>query len=289
MLGVNQRNVLFVATAAIMWGTWSVFLRPLEVSVWTSTPIIFGVMGLLALPVALMGRTPANWDRRTVIFLIAHGMCAAGNVTAYFLAMTYTTLAVAVLTHYLAPILVAVLAPWIDRERIPGAPVAAFAACIGLLLILEPWASVGDRGNLKVGAALGMGSAVFFAGNVFLAKRLEPRIGANRTIAYHALVAAVVLLPFMRGDVGQLSASSLGLIVAGAAFPGALAGVLFVVGLAKIGSSRAAVLAYFEPLVAVGLGWAVWHEQLSVFAILGAGCIVAAGVWVARDPYRHRD
>lgn len=286
MLGTNQRSVLFVATAAIMWGTWSLILRPINVSVWTSTPLIFAAMGLLALPLALRAPSVARWDRQTIAFLILNGAFAAGNVITYFAAINETTLAVAVLTHYMAPIIVAVLAPYIDGERIAGAPAAAVLAGCGLVLILAPWASQAGRGSVQWGAVLGGISAMFFAGNVFLARRLEPRIGTMRTISYHALVAAIILLPFVGADVGTLSPREFGVLAIGAAFPGALAGMLFVTGLANIGSSRAAVLAYLEPLVAVCIGWVVWNEGLQPLAAVGAAAIVAAGMWVARDPYR---
>jgi len=288
VIGINQRSVLFVAMAAIMWGFWSLITRLLEVSVWTSTPLIFLTMGVLALPLALRDATPAKWSRRVVVFLILNGVFAAGNVITYFAAINETTVAVAVLSHYVAPIIVAVLAPYVDGERIPGAPLAALVAGFGLVLILEPWAASSGRGSVHLGAALGAVSATFFAGNVFMARRLEPAIGAMRTISYHALIAAVVLLPFIRGDVTSISAQDIGLIAAGAALPGALAGVLFVVGLARIGSSRSAVLAYLEPLVAVILGWLIWREALGLLAIAGAGCIVAAGIWVAREPRTTR-
>lgn len=281
----NRRGVALVAAAAVMWGTWSLILRPAGVSAWTSAPIVFAIMGVLALPLALRERSPARWDRPTVVMLALHGSFAAGNVIAYFAAMAETTLAVAALTHYLAPVFVAVMAPWIDRERIAGAPVAAAVALLGLLLVLEPWAaSTASAGNLQGGALLGTLSAVFFAGNVFFARRLEPRLGATRIIAYHALIAALVLVPFAGSGLFRLSSSQLGLLALGAAGPGMLAGVLFVTGLATVGSSRAAVLAYLEPLVAVLLGWLVWNERVRPIAALGAACIVAGGLWVAREP-----
>jgi DME family drug/metabolite transporter len=65
---------------------------------------------------------------------------------------------------------------------------------------------------------------------------------------------------------------------------GAAAGIAFALGLARIGSARAAVLAYLEPLVAVAVGALAWHEAVSPMAALGGALVVAAGIHVARAP-----
>jgi len=63
---------------------------------------------------------------------------------------------------------------------------------------------------------------------------------------------------------------------------GALAGVAFVRGLAVIGSSRAAMLTYLEPVVAVACGALAWHEPLGRLTVVGVALIVGSGAWVAR-------
>ena len=70
MSPTDHRNVLFVAAAATMWGTWSLIMRAVDVSVWTSTPIIFAVMGLMTLPLALRAPAAARWDRGTFVLLV---------------------------------------------------------------------------------------------------------------------------------------------------------------------------------------------------------------------------
>jgi drug/metabolite transporter (DMT)-like permease len=80
-----------------------------------------------------------------------------------------------------------------------------------------------------------------------------------------------------------VSAGDAGLVAAGSATLGAVAGVMFAAGLAQIGSARAAVLAYAEPLVAVAVGALVWHEPLHPIAAVGGALVIAAGVHVARQ------
>jgi DME family drug/metabolite transporter len=113
-------------------------------------------------------------------------------------------------------------------------------------------------------------------------RRLASRIGAARAVSYHAFLAAVAILPWADlWAIREAGARALWL-VAGALGPGALAGWLFVRALPTVGATRAAVLAFLEPLVAVGVGWAVWDERLGTASIAGALLVLSAGLWVTR-------
>jgi drug/metabolite transporter (DMT)-like permease len=239
---------------------------------------MFAVMAVVGLPLAL--REPrARWDRRTLALLAGNAACDALNVITFFGAMQVTTVAIAVVTHYLAPILVALAAPRIDGARTRGAPLAAATALAGLALMLEPWRGAGSGALL--GAALGLASAVCYAGNVFIVRRLAERIGAARAMSYHSALAALVMLPFAVSAFATVTPFDLALLGAGSTTIGALSGVLFIVGLGRIGAARTAVLTFAEPLVAVAIGVFVWHEPLRPLAIVGGALVLAAGIRVA--------
>lgn len=268
-----------VAVAAASWGTWSLFLRPTHLPATVTVPVILLGIGVVSLPVALRGPRIA-WDRTTVGLIAAYAAFDALNVLAYFSAIRITTIEIAVLTHYLAPILVALAAPRVEGVVTPGAGVAAGVALAGLVVMLEPWHAPAE-GALP-GAALGVISAVLYAGNVFTVRRIAARIGAIRALCYHALLAAAVMAPLAVPHLHELTAARLGLLAAGAVSIGAASGVAFNVGLIRIGSARAAVLTFIEPLVAVAVGATVWDEPLSPFAVVGGALVLGAGIEVAR-------
>lgn len=272
-------GVLMVAIAAASWGTWSLFLRPTGLPAHITSAIMFAVMAVVTFPLALRDRRP-TWDRRTVALLIGNTLCDALNVLTFFAAMRYTTVAIAVLSHYVAPILVALAAPYVDRVQSPGARPAAALALGGLVLVMEPWRGVGA--GALVGAALGVASAFCYMGNVFIVRRLAERVGPARAMSYHSGLAALVMLPFAVSGFATVSWFDLGLVSAGAATIGAMSGVVFIVGLGRIGSARAAVLTFAEPLVAVAVGVLVWDEPLRPLAIAGGAFVLVAGIHVAR-------
>lgn len=269
--------MVFVAAAS--WGTWSLILRPTGLPATVTTPIMFLVMGLVSLPIALRGPRVV-WAPMTIGLLVANAMFDALNVLAFFAAIEHTTVAIAVLTHYLAPILIALAAPRIDGVVTRGAGRASGVAVGGLAIILEPWHA--PAAGAVLGALLGVGSAICYAGNVFTVRRLAMQIGAARTQSYHSLIAGAAMAPLAIGHLGQLTPASLGLLAAGAATIGAVSGIVFSIGLTRIGSARAAILTFIEPIVAVAVGAIVWHEPLHPIAMLGGALVLGAGIGVAR-------
>lgn len=270
-----------VGAAAASWGAWSVFVRPAELPAATAGMIVFAVMGVVAFPAAW--RSPAvAWSRRTRGLLAANAVLDAVNLLTFFAAMERTTVAIAVLTHYLTPVLVALAAPWIDRQRVPGAVPAALVAVGGLALVLEPW----HGGGAPLGAILGATSAVAYAGNVFVVRRLGTAIGPARTIAYHSLGSAVLMVPFAIVAGGAPTVAGVAWLALGAIGLGAIAGAGFVWGLRVVGSATAAMLTYLEPLVAVAIGAVVWDEPLGRFALVGGILLLASGGYVARGGSR---
>lgn len=273
-------GVLMVALAAASWGTWSLFLRPTELPAHITTPLLFAMMAVLSFPLTLRAR-PATWDRRTVGLLFGNAAFDALNVITFFAAMRYTTVAIAVITHYVAPILIALAAPRIDGTPSRGARLASVAALGGLAFMLEPWRGADD--GALVGALLGLSSAVCYTGNVFVVRRLAERIGAARALSYHSAIAAVVMMPLAVSGFDTVSRFDLGLLAAGSATIGAASGVAFIIGLGRIGAAKTAVLTFAEPLVAVAVGALVWDEPLRPLAAVGGALVLSAGIHVARQ------
>ncbi len=276
-------GTLMVVGAASSWGTWSLFLRPSGLPATFTAPLMFFIMGLACLPFALRAPSVA-WDRRAVWLLLGNGACDALNVLTFFAAMDRTSVAIAVLTHYATPVLVALAAPYIDREKNPAALAAALLALVGLALILEPWNSAGGGASgAGWGAVLGLASACCYTGNVFIVRRLADRVGVARAMSYHSLLAACFLAPMLTTvSASAVTGAGLAYLLAGSLTVGAAAGMLYVAGLTRIGASRSGVLTFAEPLVAVVVGIAVWNEPATVAMLAGGALVLVAGAWVIR-------
>jgi drug/metabolite transporter (DMT)-like permease len=217
------------------------------------------------------------------------GVGDALNILLFFAAYRATTVAVAVLTHYLTPIFVAIAAPFALRERATlRTGIAVAIAFVGLALIL-PWGQKsGDAASSTwLGAALGAGSAVFYASNVLVNKGLARAFTPSELMFYHGVVSVLVLALFVPGHAWATldgeHARALGVVAIGAVGPGALSGLLFVWGLRHVPASHASTLAMLEPFVATMIGVAM-GQALGATAIAGGLLILAGGALVVLQP-----
>lgn len=277
--GNRWTGALLVSGGAAIWGLWTLFVRPAHLSGAQTGFIVLAVYSL-AIPFCLR-REPFR-DRGAVLALGVVGISDACGLALYFSALSRGPVAIAVLTHYLAPVGVALLAPWVTGERRSlRALTAVPVSLLGLALLLgRPGAGFPLRTALE-----GAGSAVFYAAMVFGAQRAGRSFSPLAVSALHGPLSLITLLAIFGWSAVPLgaSATSWGWIIAGAALCGLLACGLFYAGLAKVPAQVAGPLTYFEPLVASGVGFAVFGERLSALALLGVAAIVGAGVYVVAE------
>ncbi len=274
-----------VAIAAGGWGTWPIILKNAPMPAALQSALLMGVLTLASLPVMLRDRVrvrPTLGQWAGVAWL---GVGDALNVVLFFAAYQRTTVAIAVLTHYLTPIFVALAAPLVLQEkarlRTFGAVAVAFA---GLVLLLEPW-RVGLGRNDVVGAALGAGSAVFYASNVLVNKRLVRSFSGSEMMFFHGLVATPLLFALVPPhEYALVSRSAFVVVLLGALGPGALCGLLFVWGLRRIAASQASALTLLEPFVAVVLAAAIMGEHVGLVSVLGGILVLAGALLVVTGP-----
>jgi drug/metabolite transporter (DMT)-like permease len=277
-----------VVVAACSWGTWPLILRradaiaPMDPAV-TST-LVMAVITIVGFAMTLRDRAPGRASLRAWGGIAILGVADALNVLLLFWAYRMTSVAIAVLTHYLTPIFVAIAAPLVLGERWSAKTAASVAvAFTGLVLLLEPWGEPAP--HMWFGAALGAGSAVFYATNVLVDKRILGPFSASELLAYHGVISTPLLaLVAPAGAWRALDVHALAVVSVGAIGPGALAALLFLVGLRALPASHVSTLALLEPFVAVLLGAAFLAEPLrplsfvgGALILLGAGAVVANG------------
>jgi drug/metabolite transporter (DMT)-like permease len=270
-----------VALAAMSWGTWPLILRHAPMPPALQSAVLMLVITVASLPVMLGDRVrvrPTAMQWAGVAWL---GIGDALNVVLLFAAYQRTSVAIAVLTHYLTPIFVALAAPLVLRERAgPRTFAAVTVAFCGLVLLLQPWGSGVGRNEL-VGAALGAGSAVFYASNVLVNKRLVKAFSGSELMFFHGVVGTPLLFALVPpSEYALVSRDAVLVVLGGALGPGALGGLLFVWGLRRIAASQASVLTLLEPFVAVILASAWMGQRLGPLALAGGGLILAGAVLV---------
>jgi len=286
---------LFAGALAI--GTSGIFVRLSETGP-TATAFWRGALALpfLAVWVLLephrggtaphtpLPRPPA--PRYEPLFLWA-GVFFAGDLALWHGSLLLTSIAASTLEANLAPIFVtlAAWALWGERPRL-GFVLALGGAVLGMLLILAP--KLGGGAHALAGDALGLGTALCYAGYILAVARLRTRHSTGVVMFNTTLVFTVLLLPLALTQ-KLLPATLHGwLLLLGYALAAQVVGQsLIAYALAHLPATFGAVGLYVQVIAAAVYAWLLLGERLAPVQILGA-VIVLGAIALARTAQAPR-
>ncbi len=160
-MDLAEARMQFV-TAVLLYGTIGPLTRFIDVP---SEVIVlvrgsFGALLVLLFQLA-RGRTPdIAAIRDNLGWLVASGICLGLNWVFLFAAYAHTTVAIASLCNYMAPIIVIAISPVVFKERIgPRRLACILAALVGIMLVSDLPSAVAGSVD-PTGAALGLAAAV---------------------------------------------------------------------------------------------------------------------------------
>ena len=218
---------MMIASMAI-FGTLGPFVRSIPVSS-GELALYRAILASCMIGIVLLvtgQKIPFGSMKKEVPFLLASGVAMGINWILLFEAYKYTTVSVATLSYYFAPVIVTVVCPILYREKLTAKQILCFTmSTLGLVLIT----GVGEMGGGKdlVGILFGLGAAVLYAAVVLLNKFIKDVDGIHRTFLQF-LAAVVTLIPyvFLTGGVtlggmepvGWISLLVVGLVHTGVAY-----------------------------------------------------------------------
>lgn len=180
------------------------------------------------------------------------------------------------------PLFVALLALRFDSaERVSGVRLLGLVLGIGGVAALLGVDLGGDRSKL-FGAAMVLLATASYAASTILVKRAFSGVQMLGVVTVATMIAGVVLAPFaiiatparMPSLHVSLALLALGVLCTAAAL------TLFFTLIVEAGPSRASVITYVNPAIAVALGVAVLGEPLTL-AIVGGFLLIMAGSWLS--------
>ncbi len=214
--------------------------------------------------------------KKELLLLALSGAAMGVNWIFLFEAYKYTTVSVATLCYYFAPVLVTLACPVLFKEKMGVKQWVCFVmATLGLGLITGI-GSMGE-GNHLAGILFGISAAVFYATVVILNKYIKQISGIHRTFLQF-VSAFAVLLPYVLlteginlsslNGVGWASLVTVGLLHTGVTY------CLYFSALKDLPGQTAAVLSYIDPLVAVIVSVTLLGETITPVQIIGGALIL---------------
>jgi len=256
---------------------------------WSGTAVAalrysFGALGL-ALVVALNhGRAglvlPRPWLQ------LGRGAAVALATICFFMGVMAMPLADATAIQFTSPIVTAMLAPIVLKERSPAAVwLATLLAFAGVLVVLRPnLYEIGLVALYPLGAAFGMSWLMMLNRK---AAGLAPVMVMQFTVAVVAaplLVAAAWALDAGGGAPFQIGRPSLEVVLKClfVALSATTGHALIFAAILRANAAAVAPMTYVQLLVAAAIGWAWFGETPDAATFAGAALIVAGGLWLLR-------
>jgi drug/metabolite transporter (DMT)-like permease len=289
---MTRRAWLLFAAVSLLWGVPYLFIK-VAVTELPPVTVVFARVGLAALllwPLAarrgvlrgLRGRLPqvllVALLEITVPFLLI-------SIGEQHITSSLTGLLIASL-----PLFVALLALRFDAaERVGGLRLLGLVVGIGGVASLLG-VEIGGDGSQLFGAAMVLLATCCYATSTLVIKRSFSDAPMLGVVAAATMVASLLLAPFavaftparMPSPHVILALLALGALCTAAAL------TLFFTLIVEAGPSRAAVITYLNPAVAVALGVAILGEPLTL-AIVAGFLLIITGSWLStRPPARRR-
>jgi drug/metabolite transporter (DMT)-like permease len=276
-------NLLLAALAA-SWGIVSIIVAgvalPSEALVaWRCLLAVVALVGVLAALRRVSDLRVRVQRHRILLLALALGF----HWLLFFEALKRTSVAVAILSLYTAPIFVAILAPRMLPERQSRIALVALAiSAPGLVLI----ALAGEGGSAAdpAGIACGVGAAVLFALILIGVKAVGEAVSPLVLGFWQYLIVGAAFFPlaFASGEAVPRGIDWLYVALLGVLFTG-ISGPVHYWLLQRATAQTAGLLAYVEPVSASLLAWAIlgqavgWQVAVGGAAVLVGGALVVVG------------
>ena len=267
--------------AVILYGTIGMFLRYVSVPA-ELVAMCRGLIGSLFILLFLKAkhrRPDTAAIRRNLKWLLIAGVALGLNWIFLFAAYMQTTVAVASLCNYMAPVIVIVIAPLVLRERLNMRKMPCVAAALAGIVLVS--GVLGGAGGNARGVLMGLAAAACFVVIVICNRKLRGIDALDKSIV-QLLVSALTILPWVlirnRGAVLHIDARSvliilmLGLIHTGVAY------CLYFSGMSTLPVQTVAVLGYLEPVVSVLCSAVFLNEPMGAAGWAGAVLVLGAAV-----------
>ncbi len=284
---LSARTMLIVSMS--IFGTIGLFVRniPLpssEIALYRAVLAAILIGGFL---LVTKQKIPFAKIKKEIPLLVLSGVAMGFNWILLFEAYKYTTVSVATLSYYFAPVIVTIACPILFKERMGIKQIICFVmSTFGIVLIT----GIGDlsQGSSHIkGIIFGLGAATLYATVILLNKFTKTVDGIHRTFMQF-ISAIAVLVPYViltdGVNIGTLNGKGwFFLLVIGLVHTG-ITYCLYFSSLKEMSGQKVAILSYIDPLVAVLISVVVLKETMTPLQAVGGLMILGFTLWNEISP-----
>lgn len=231
------------------------------------------------------GREPPEARRRegNGMLLVAAGLFFAGDLALWHWSIRFTSVANATLLANFAPIFVTLAGYLLFSERFSRQFLFGMALAIAGAAILMG-ESLAFGAEHVLGDALGLTTAMFYAGYILSVAKLRARLSTATIMAWSGLVTCAALLTvtlLLRETLLPVTPEGWAVLLGLALLSHAGGQSLIAFALARLPAALSSVSLLLQPAIAAVLAWAILAEPLGAWQISGA-LVILGGIYLAR-------
>lgn len=283
---------LMLLSAMAIWGSIGIIRHYIPVDSGTLA-LLRSVIGAVSMALLLaVLRRHADWAgiRANGRLLVLSGFAVGINWLLLFEAFKHTSVAVATVCYYMAPIGVMLFSPLVLGEPINRHKgLGILMAFLGIAFVSGLF-SADNAGVTLTGVLYGLGAATFYMSVVLLNKRMTPMEPYTKT-GVQLAASATVLLPYIvfqqwntPMDWAIWTPTVIGLtLILGFVYTG-LACALYFGSMDRLPAQTVALFSYLDPILAVILSTVLLGEPLTPSLVIGTVLVLGGAFIGERQP-----
>ncbi len=223
--------------------------------------------------------------KKDLKLLITAGVLIGINWIFFFESQRYTSIAVATMCYYTAPIIVILISPFILKERLSlNKIIATFLAAAGVVLL----AGKAEGASVK-GVSLGLCAAVGYAAQLFVNKFVKYTDALDRTIV-PILTAGIVSLPYSLVTETIPSPDIKSIVFLGiiCIIHTGIAYALYFSSIKHLEAQNVALASFLDPATAVICSTMILKEEISLYSAIGCFLILVAIIIASENLFRKK-
>ena len=240
---------------------------------------------LILLAVHLIRKRSFYWNalRTNMAKLLISGALIGFNWVLLFESYRYTTVSIATVCYYMAPVFIMISSPFTLHEKITAKKaICIILALLGVVLVSGILGAKTEQSqNNLIGVLLGLSAALLYACVVSINKKIENVDGMDRTI-FQMGPAALAVLPYwlLTDNLSaiQIEVAPLAWLLVAAVINTALAYDLYFGAIEYVSAQTAALMSYIDPVVAIILSATILGERMDIWAAIGIVLVLGSAV-----------
>ena len=293
---MKQKAYIKLVFAMIIWGTLGPLVKQIPLA---SGEIVLArvILGLATLGIIYFasggcraGNTADRYAvRKDIAILFVSGAVMGFNWVFLFEAYKYTTVSMATVSYYCAPVIITALSPLVLGEKLTASRIAGIAAATAGMFMITGSLQGGSQ-PLK-GVLFGLLAALYYACVTILNKQLKGGFTGIQITIVQLFAAGIVVAPYAVINhegawVMPQGAGLVCLIIVGVVHTGIVLHLYFS-SMQILPGQSVAMCSYIDPVSSLLIAAAVLSERMSIVQIIGAVLIIGGAAF--GELYRKKE